>query len=200
LNKKWWNPFSVSFVLGLVFLTALPLLQRRFLKAPPPIGPLGRWELSDARTGMPVGSELLSGKVLLVTFASEPCDSTCVEQTAGLGRALSHTDDLGDAIQLVTVASRGAVPQLQGQPQSPRLRLLTGTPEQLEQVASGFRANWGRFAGTDGGATTLDSLRLPAFAVVDQLGQVRGFWRTDSAGRGNAINAARLLARHGVNP
>jgi cytochrome oxidase Cu insertion factor (SCO1/SenC/PrrC family) len=200
LNKKWLNPFSVSFVLGLVFLTALPFLQRRFLKAPPPVGPLGRWELVDARTSKPLGSELLAGKVLLVTFASEPCDEACVEQTAGLSRALSHTDDLGDAIQLVTVAARGALPQLQGQPQGPRLHLLTGSPGQLEQVASGFRANWGRFAGTDGGSTTLDSLRLPAYAVVDQQGQVRGFWRTDSAGRGNAINAARLLARYGVNP
>ena len=200
MNRKWLNPFSVAFVLGIIFLTALPLLQRRFLKAPPPIGPLGRWELVDAASSKPLGSELLAGKVLIVTFAAEPCDATCVEQTAGLARAQSHTDDLGDTIQLLSIAARGALPALKDQPGGPRFHVLTGTSEQLEQVTSGIRANWTRFAGTDGGANPQDALRLPAYAVVDQQGQVRGFWRTDSAGRGNAINAARLLARYGVNP
>ena len=198
--KRWINPWSVAFVSGLVFLTAMPLLQRRFLKAPPPVGPLGDWVLAEAETARPLASSALLGKVVLATFAPADCGEDCVERHEGLRRALSHTDDLGDAIRLVTFAAPSAVASLRSPSPAPRLHLLTGAPEQLEGLAAGVRRCWDAFAGTDGGSTTGELLRLPAYMLVDQQGFVRGFWRTDAAGRGNAINAARLLARHGVNP
>ena len=46
----------------------------------------------------------------------------------------------------------------------------------------------------------LEGGRLTALAVVDQNGALRGFWPDTALGRGNAINAARLLARYGATP
>jgi cytochrome oxidase Cu insertion factor (SCO1/SenC/PrrC family) len=198
--KRWINPWSVAFVFGLVFLTALPLLQRRFLKAPAPVGTLGSWTLSDVEAGRPLGNRELADKVVLATFAPQDCGRDCVERHEGLRRALAHTDDLGDKVRLVTFAAPAAAATLRGSAPAPRLHLLTGTPEQLDVLAQGVRRGWDTFAGTDAGSTPGDLLRLPAYMVVDQAGAIRGFWRTDAAGRGNAINAARLLARHGPNP
>lgn len=198
--KRWINPWSAAFVFGVVFLTAVPLLQRRFLKAPPPVGSLGSWTLVDAETGKPLGNADLVDKVILATFAPQECDAVCMERHEGLRRALAHTDDLGDKIQLVTFAAPAAAARLRGASPTPRLHVATGAPDQLEVVASGVRRGWDTFAGTDAGSNTWDLLRLPAYMVVDQRGLIRGYWRTDAAGRGNAINAARLLARHGPTP
>jgi hypothetical protein len=71
-----------------------------------------------------------------------------------------------------------------------------GVPSVLEQL----RGAWGTWAGTDAGSTPEEFSTLPAVVLVDQAQAVRGFWQGDTAGRGNAINAARLLASHGVHP
>ena len=36
--------------------------------------------------------------------------------------------------------------------------------------------------------------------LIDQNGAVRGYWLDDGPGRGNSINAARLLAKEGPTP
>lgn len=197
--KDYVNVWTITFVVGAALLTAMPFLQRRFLSAPPPLGPLGAFTLVDAASQAPLSDQGLRGKVLLLTLAPSPCDDACAERSAALARGLTHTDDLGDRVLLLTVALPGATEQLKDKGQG-RYHVATGTREQLEPVLGGLRAAWARFAGTDAGTTSDEFSRLPAFAVVDQEGQVRGFWREDAAGRGNAINAARLLARYGVKP
>jgi hypothetical protein len=45
-----------------------------------------------------------------------------------------------------------------------------------------------------------DIAHTSRFVLVDQNGDVRGYWTTDDLGRGNLINAARLLWKRGPNP
>lgn len=193
--KTLKNPFVLAFVFGLVFLTALPFMQKRFLSAPKPLGAFGPWVLTSLDGGTEVKSEALLGHVLLATFAPNPCQATCRDRTAALGRTLEHTDDLGDRVHLLTVAAPGAEGELEGR-EGPRWHVVTGSPEALTPLFSNVREAWGAFAGTDAGTTVDELSALPAYVVVDPKGQIRGFWRDDAAGRGNAINAARLLARH----
>lgn len=195
----WKSPFVWAFVLGAVVLTILPVMQRWFLKAPPPIAPLTQWTLSAVDDGATFGSEQLRGRVYLVAFAPGSCDAACVDRQRAFGRGLDHTDDLGTSVHLVSFAKQEATPSLKGLA-SGRWHLVTGSDEQLVPVLASFHAAWSVFANTDAGVTLEQRLSLPAFAVVDQDGQVRGFWRDDAAGRGNAINAARLLAKYGPAP
>jgi hypothetical protein len=50
------------------------------------------------------------------------------------------------------------------------------------------------------GADKTDLARSHAIVIIDQNNAVRGFWQPDIAGRGNAVNAARLLAKRGPSP
>ena len=47
----WKNPYVLGFVIGIVFLTVLPFVQRKFLKAPPPIATLAPWVLPTVDGG-----------------------------------------------------------------------------------------------------------------------------------------------------
>ncbi len=195
----WRNPFVLAFVLGIVVLTALPFLQRKFLKAPPPIAPTGEWTLSTVDDGRAFGSKELAGSVYLVAFAADPCDAPCVDRQRAFGRGLDHTDDLGDTVRFVSVARATVAPSLKSL-SSGRWTIVTGPDEQVGKVLAAFHGAWGAFAHTDAGSTLEEQLSLPAYGLVDQNGQVRGFWRDDVAGRGNAINGARLLAKFGPAP
>lgn len=198
-GRKWLNPYVIAFLVGVVFLTVVPRFQRRFLKAPPPIGPLGEWTLSTVDDGQPFGSKQLAGRVVLYSFVAGPCDAACVEAQRAFGRVLDHTDDFGNAVQLVTIAHASAAPALKALALG-RWQIVTAPDERLAPVLGAFHGAWAKRGGQDAGSTVAEQAGLPAFALVDQVGQVRDFWRTDSAGRGNAINAARLLAEHGPNP
>ncbi len=197
-RPRWKDPFVLAFVVGVVVLTALPFLQKSFLKAPAPVMTLPPWHLEALGGGEPVSSEGLRGKVVLLTLAAGPCEAACRERQAAFGLGLNHTDDLGDAIQLVSVALPGAEEALAplAKPGS-RWHLARGDASGL--VAS-LREGWRRWAGTDAGSTAEEFERLPAVALLDQDGALRGFWHDDPAGRGNAINGARLLARRGPRP
>jgi cytochrome oxidase Cu insertion factor (SCO1/SenC/PrrC family) len=200
----WKNPFVVAFVLGALALTALPLLQRRFLSAPPPLRPLGTWELS-APSGARVGSAALKGKVFVAQVVSQACPEGCLERVNAQAALLKHLEDLGDRVLLVTVVVPAPAAAPLDPPAAargnPRWHWLTGEAGEVDAVvARGFLPalqGWGR---ADAGRSSAEFSSLPSFSLVDQNGDVRGFWTQDELGRGNLINAARLLARHGPNP
>ena len=194
-RPKWKDPFVLGFVIGALVLTALPFLQRRFLNAPPPISKLPSWQLSDLRDAGQLTSADLAGKVLLLELVAAPCDPGCIERQQFFGTAAKHTDDLGDRVHLVSVAQPGAEPALATLPPSPRWHLVTG---EATALVTALHEGWREWAMTDAGQTEEEFFRLPAVILVDQSGMLRGFWRDDSSGRGNAINAARLLAERGA--
>jgi len=189
----------IAFLLGAIVLTVLPFLQRRFLKAPPAIAPLTTWRLSTVDDARPFGSAELLGHVFIIFFAPSPCETDCLEAQRAFGRGVDHTDDLGDTVHFVTVARDTAAPALQGLANG-RWHVVTGADEALSPLVASLHSAWALRGGSDAGSTLPEQIALQAFAVIDQEGQVRDFWRADSAGRGNAINAVRLLARYGPNP
>jgi cytochrome oxidase Cu insertion factor (SCO1/SenC/PrrC family) len=196
---SWVNPFSVAFVIGAVLLTVLPFMQRKFLKAPPPISSLGEWSLTSIDDGSTVGSAQLQGRVFIVSFVPDPCDAECVEAQKKFSTGLGHTDDLKDAVHFVTIVREAAAPALKGLATG-RWHVLTGSDAALTPVLFGFRHAWDLRNQTDAGTSLEEYVSLPALALVDQAGFVRDFWRTDAAGRGNSINGARLLAEFGTAP
>jgi hypothetical protein len=189
----WKNPYLIGFLIGAVFLTILPLMQRQFLKAPPPIRQLTAWELPSLGGG-PTSSTALAGKVVLVTTELGPCDQACVERQKTFGLATKHVDDLHDTVVLLSLVGSDAAAGLTEliQAATPAWR-FGGAPDpllsQLQPALDQFLA-----------PNTVDFARGHHIALLDQNGAVRGFWMDDGAGRGNSINAARLLAKEGPNP
>lgn len=196
-RPKWKDPFVLGFIIGAIILTALPFLQRRFLNAPPPIRALPAWTLSSTDDGGTVTSAQLAGKVLLIELVAAPCDGACVERQRLFSTALTHTDDKAARVHLVSVLQPGAEGALAELPASPRWLRLTGDATVLVDA---LMDGWRSWAKTDAGQTGAELFGLPAVILVDQEGSLRGFWRDDSTGRGNAINAARLLAERGAHP
>jgi hypothetical protein len=192
------NPFLIAFLLGAAFLTVMPFVQRAFLKAPPPILQLTPWEV-PSRAGGPVSSAALEGKVVLLSTELGPCAADCVERQAAFGTATRHVDDLKDAVVVVSVVGEGAREALQPliAGASPAWRFAGGDDDaELTPLLSQLQAGLNAFLAPPGA----DFAKAHVIALLDQNGAVRGYWMADGAGRGNSINAARLLAKRGPDP
>jgi protein SCO1 len=207
----WWNknkPFVIAFIAGAIVLTILPFIQTQFLKAPEPIASLGSWQLVD-ESGKPFGSADLKGTVWIASFFFTHCPSLCPKQQADMGKMLKHVDDLDGKkgvapIVLVsfTVDPENDTPEeltaYMTRLKAPigKWKYLTGARDQIEDLlVKKFLVAMGKKDGTTG-----DIAHVSKFALVDQNGDVRGFWDTDELARGNLINAARLLAKKGPRP
>ncbi len=201
-------PFAAAFVAGAVCLTVLPFCQKQFLRAPPPIGSLGNWELVD-ESGKPFGSVDLKGKVWVASFFFTRCPGACADEDATAGKILRHVEDLAGKAGVAPIAlvsftvdptrdtpevlaaeaTRRAVPR-------GRWKLLTGDPVRVRDLlVNRFKVEMGD--APDDKGKIRHSRKL---ALVDQNGDVRGFWDADELARGNLINAARLLAKSGPRP
>lgn len=172
------NIFVAAFFIGALILTVLPFLQRRFLRAPEPILSLPTFNFSTADGGL-VSSTRLRGVVWLAGFEATPCDDECVQKRERFWAMQKHISDLDGGVTLVLVGV-----------ESPESRALV----------EAFRNGWVQWAQTDAGLTPEEFAHLPGIALVDQDGALRGFWKDEPEGRGNAINAARLLYRVGARP
>lgn len=190
----WKNPYVVGFLIGAVFLTVMPLVQRQFLKAPPPIKQLSAWELPELGGGE-VSSAALAGRVVLATTELGPCDAACVERQKTFGLAVRHVDDLEGKVVLVSLVGDEAKAGLAELIQSatPAWRFGGGS---LEPLLGQLQAGLDQFLAPP----SADFAKAHVIVLIDQNDAVRGYWMDDGAGRGNSINAARLLAKHGPNP
>lgn len=188
------NPFVIAFVIGAAFLTVLPIVQRQFLKAPPPIGQLDAWEVTSLGGG-PVSSRALAGKVVLLSTEPGPCDADCVKRVTDFGTAVRHVDDLKDAVIVVSLVGEGAKEPLQPLigAATPAWRFGGG---ELGPVLGQLQAGLDTFLAPP----SADFAKAHVIALIDQNNAIRGYWMQDGAGRGNSINAARLLAKRGPNP
>ena len=202
------HPFKIAFVAGALVLTILPFMQGKFLTAPPPIATLGSWELVDEH-GKNFGSADLKGKVWIASFFFARCPSLCPKQQQDMGTILAHVEDLDGKpgvapIELVsfTVDPDNDTPEVLTKYMTRlaapfgKWKFLTGKREVIEEIlVKRFLVAMGKPDGTIG-----DIAHASKFALVDQNGDLRGFWDTDDLGRGNLINAARLLAKKGPRP
>lgn len=207
------NPFVIAFVIGAVVLTVLPFMQGMVMRAPKPLSSLGRWELVNEQ-GQPISNESLKGQVWIASFFFSRCPSVCPQQQADFQKILTHVDDLRadgkPPIKLVSFSvdpefdtpavlkayaeKRGADPKTWS--------FVTGSEADLKALlVDRMMADMGERTvlpqkGPDG-EELFDISHLNKFVLIDQNGDVRGFWGTDDLARGNLINAARLIWKRG---
>lgn len=193
----WKNPYLIGFLLGAAFLTVMPFIQRRFLKAPPPLRQLTAWELPSLGGG-PVSTTALKGKVVLATTELGPCDPACLERQKNFGTAVRHVDDLDGGVVVVSFVGEEAKAGLAElmQTATPAWRFAGGNADQLDPLLGQLQLGLDQFLAPP----SANFAKAHVIVLIDQNDAVRGYWMDDGAGRGNSINAARLLAKHGPNP
>ncbi|MBI1949524.1 MAG: SCO family protein [Deltaproteobacteria bacterium] len=210
-SPPWRNPYVIGFVVGAVVLTVLPFIQRLSLKAPPPITSVGQFALTD-ETGKPFSSADLKGKVWIANFFFARCPSICPKMQSETAKILPHVEDLGDdegespvVLVSITVDPENDTPEVLAayanklQAPAGRWKFLTGDRELIKEVAvKRFLLGMGDKEAV--GGDVYDIVHSGKLALVDQNGDVRGYWDVDEGGRSAIISAARLLAKHGPNP
>ncbi|MCC7069960.1 MAG: SCO family protein [Deltaproteobacteria bacterium] len=207
----WRNPWVLGFLVGAAALTILPFLQRASLRAPEPITSVGAFALTD-EGGRPFSSADLKGKVWVANFFFARCPSICPKMQAETAKILPQVEDLGDdpgetPIMLVsiTVDPEHDTPEVLAgyarklQAPGGRWKFLTGDRELIKDIAvKRFLLGMGDREAV--GDDVYDIVHSGKLALVDQNGDVRGYWSADDGGRTALVSAARLLAKHGPNP
>lgn len=207
----WRNPWVLGFVVGAAALTILPFLQRASLRAPEPITSVGAFTLTDER-GQAFSSVDLKGKVWVANFFFARCPSICPAMQAETAKILPQVDDLGDdagetpiVLVSITVDPEHDTPEVLDayarklQAPGGRWKFLTGDRAAIEELAvKRFLLGMGDRETVSG--DVYDIVHSGKLALVDQNGDVRGYWSADEGGRTALVSAARLLAKHGPNP
>jgi len=216
-KSPWYrSPFVIAFVLGAIALTVLPFLQTFAMRAPEPVASLGAWKLTD-QDGKPIGADELKGTVWIASIFFSRCATVCPPQQEAMAKILKHTDDLRSPskppIKLVSFTV---------DPEFDTPAVLTSYAKRLGVTGPVAAGTWSFVTGAEadlkdllvkrmfvevgdkqalpGDAGLFDIAHTSRFVLVDQNGDVRGYWETDDLGRGNLINAARLLWKRGPRP
>ncbi len=204
----WKNPFAIAFLTGAAVLTILPLLQHQVMRAPPPIASLGSWHLVDQQ-GQSIGDDTLKGQVWIASFFFSRCPSVCPAQQADFRKILGHVADLRDddkkPIRLVSFSvdpefdTPAVLQAYAAKLQAPdQWSFVTGDQTALtDLLVKRMMVDIGERRALPGSPDLFDIGHVERFVLIDQNGDVRGFWGTDELARGNLINAARLLWKRG---
>lgn len=133
-----------------------------------------QWKLTDMN-GQARDQSSFAGKVQLVFFGFAQCPDVCPTSLSELSEAMKLLGPDADRVQvlLVTVDPERDTPDLLRQYLSafdPRFLGLTGTPEQVRQAASSFKAFYSKVP-RPGGDYTMD--HSASFYLLDRNGEAR---------------------------
>lgn len=133
-----------------------------------------QWKLTDMN-GQARDQSSFAGKVQLVFFGFAQCPDVCPTSLSELSEAMKLLGPDADRVQvlLVTVDPERDTPDLLRQYLSafdPRFMGLTGTPEQVRQAASSFKAFYSKVP-RPGGDYTMD--HSASFYLLDRNGEAR---------------------------
>ncbi len=206
------NPFIIAFFFGAAMLTLLPVLQSLVMRAPPPVASLGDWNLVD-HDGQPISDDSLRGQVWVASFFFSRCPSVCPQQQADFKNILSHVEDLkSDDKKPIKLVSFSVDPEFdtpavlkayadQRGVASDRWSFVTGDAAALtDLLVKRMMVHVGERTALPGQPDLFDISHVARFVLIDQNGDVRGYWGTDELARGNLVNAARLLWKRGPQP
>lgn len=163
------------------------------------LGPAPDFELVD-QTGAPLSSASLRGHIVVVNFIFTSCTSACpllTERMATVARVLNPTrapelrflsisiDPERDTPAALTAFANahGAIDR--------RWSFVTGDPATITAVIAGYKMAAQKQAATPDGH--YDIVHSERFALVDERGALRGFYRTDQDGLRDVTNQAWLL-------
>jgi protein SCO1 len=137
--------------------------------------------------GQTVTDTALRGNILVIDFFFTSCRTVCPIQTSRMAQVQERLDDTA-GVHLVSFsvdpetdtptvlkayAGRyGADPT--------RWSFLTGAPDTMDQVVSGYWQIVERIPRPDGAG--FDIAHSERFVLVDRAGQIRGFYKTDEGG------------------
>lgn len=190
-----WAYVSVT---GLIVYLMLYQLAPRLVSAPKPLVDLPAFTLTSEQ-GKPFGTAELRGKAYIADFVFTTCPSVCPRLTKRMAEIQRRTEDLGDALHLVTFS---VDPE-------------TDTPERLSAYARKYEANTARWTFLTGPLGEMETVVVKGFKIalgktetspgifeifhgerivlVDGEGKIRGFYEANDQGIDAIIRDARLV-------
>ena len=169
---RWIAVLLLSSLFGLAGCTDQPAAFRGSDISGTKLGQ--QWKLTDMN-GQARDQSSFVGKVQLVFFGFAQCPDVCPTSLSELSEAMKLLGPDADRVQvlLVTVDPERDTPDLLRQYLSafdPRFLGLTGTPEQVRQAASSFKAFYSKVP-RPGGDYTMD--HSASFYLLDRNGEAR---------------------------
>ena len=169
---RWIAVLLLSSLFGLAGCTDQPAAFRGSDISGTKLGQ--QWKLTDMN-GQARDQSSFAGKVQLVFFGFAQCPDVCPTSLSELSEAMKLLGPDADRVQvlLVTVDPERDTPDLLRQYLSafdPRFLGLTGTPEQVRQAASSFKAFYSKVP-RPGGDYTMD--HSASFYLLDRNGEAR---------------------------
>lgn len=181
--------YLIAFVFGIVCLHLVREYSKARLSAPPPWVIVGNWQLVD-QDNHPFGSKDLAGKVVIANFFFTRCPTVCPKLTQSMFEVRKRFLNLLDKASFVGISVDGAfdTPAVLAAYQAKNhieWPLLTGSQEQINQVVEGQM----KFA-------IGNAHHVAELVLLDQQGNVRGKFSTDSTGLASLERAAKFLIEH----
>ena len=169
---RWIAVLLLSSLFGLAGCTDQPAAFRGSDISGTKLGQ--QWQLT-LMNGQARDQSSFAGKVQLVFFGFAQCPDVCPTSLSELSEAMKLLGPDADRVQvlLVTVDPERDTPDLLRQYLSafdPRFMGLTGTPEQVRQAASSFKAFYSKVP-RPGGDYTMD--HSASFYLLDRNGEAR---------------------------
>ncbi|HVY47628.1 MAG TPA: SCO family protein [Minicystis sp.] len=193
----WLVALAICFVVPLGRALAL---GRNAPHSPSLSMPLPAFQLTDER-GQPFGSKDLAGRVWVADFVFTSCPSVCPKLTEKMAMVQHRSRNLGDAFHLVTftVDPENDTPERLAEyarryHASPRWSFLTGANKAVEEtVVKGFKIAMGKEE-TSPGSGIFSIFHGERFVLVDQRGNIRGYYDADDAGIDALMRDVGLIA------
>ncbi|MBZ0156250.1 MAG: SCO family protein [Alphaproteobacteria bacterium] len=195
------SPFLWAFLFGIVLLTLIRPFLRNVPDPPPVIGEIPAFTLVN-QDGEPFGSANLAGDVYIAGFIFTNCPAYCPKITQAM-RGLQTKFEEGDVpVRLVSFSvdpERDTPPVLRRYGEEygadfRRWNFLTGPPEELKRVIiDGFGAWYGPAPAKD--VSLMEISHTLKLALVDDKGNLRGFYEHDESGTDEILHRAIHVLR-----
>jgi protein SCO1/2 len=198
MNPRFWLIFLAILVIGPIGRT----LAREAPKPPAMKLALPDFELVNDR-GERFGSAELRGRVYVADFVFTSCPTVCPKLTQRMSKIQHRSRNLGSAFQLVTFTvdpendtpERLSVYARSVHANPARWNFLTGPLGEVEKtVVKGFKLAMGKEEVGEGIFSIFHGER---FVLVDQNGNIRGYYEATDEGVNALLRDAGLLANLG---
>jgi cytochrome oxidase Cu insertion factor (SCO1/SenC/PrrC family) len=170
MNSAWTRRALTAFLLAVLVICGMLLYRLWMQDSSAPAGMSGEalvggpFELTD-QDGNKVTDQTYKGKLMLIYFGFTYCPDACPTALGVMSAALDQLDVAAERVVpiLITVdPERDTAPVLKDYVSNfhPRMVGLTGTPEQVAQVAKAYRVFYQKASGATGGDYLMDHTLL----------------------------------------
>lgn len=203
-RKLLRNPFFWGAVAGVVLIPLIRPLTRHVPDPPPVLGALPAFELVS-QDGRPFGSSQLRGRVYVANFFFTSCRTICPGLTKAMGSLQNRFKQHDIAIHLVSFSvdpETDTPPLLRAYATKhgadlDRWTFVTGSMQAMRAVVvDGFKTHMGAKIKVSNDLVDISHASL--FALVDDRGRVRGYYRADKMGLDEVFHRAQHVLKESV--